>query len=223
MFKLDDKLLSQVDIRQAIATIFNPAQIEAIGNHFVRQATQFIAPGVFGYNSTIPPFKYSEEKRNKSIFGSRLERIKLDYLSTYQTLSEYLKKQLRDAGFSVVMNAVSPDELLKQIKNNESQLFLIGWQAEDGDAGGFLDAFIHSKGEFNGGRYVNLEIDKMIEESRQEMDPQERLKLLQDIMLKINDDLIGIPLFESSRLYAIQPGVSWEPRLDGLVLAAEVE
>lgn len=223
MFKLDDELIGKKEVREAIKTIFDPAQIESIGNSFVRQATQFIAPGVYGYNSEIPPFKFDEEKRATNIFENHLERVKIDYLSSYKTLSEYLVKQLKEAGFSVNDNPVSPGELLTKIKNNTSQLFLIGWQAEDGDAGGFLDAFIHSEGEFNNGRYINEEIDKMIEESRQEMDPKKRLSLLQDIMLKIQDDLIGIPLFESSRLYAVQPGVIWEPRLDGLVLAGEVK
>ncbi len=223
MFKLDDELIGKREVREAIKTVFDPAQIESIGNSFVRQASQFIAPGVYGYNSDIPPFKFDEEKRANNIFEDHLERVKIDYLNSYKTLSEYLIKQLRYAGFSVNNNPVSPNELLDKIKNNTSQLFLIGWQAEDGDAGGFLDAFIHSKGEFNNGRYKNDEIDKLIEESRQEMNPQKRLTLLQDIMLKIQDDLIGIPLFESSRLYAIQPGVDWEPRLDGLVLAGEVK
>ncbi len=223
MFKFADPLLYKREIREAIRTIFDPAKIEEIGNFFVRQATQFVAPGVFGYNADIPPFKYSEEKRAKALFGNRLEKLEFDYLETYRTLSEYLEEQLRQAGFSVASNAISPEELLRRIKTNESPMFLAGWQAEDGDAGGFLDAFIHSKGEFNNGRYSNPEVDKMIEESRQEMDPKKRLKLLQAIMLKVNDDLIGIPLFESSRLYAVKKGVKWEPCLDGLVLAAEVE
>jgi len=223
MFNLADPLLKKREIREAIRTIFDPNKIEEIGNFFVRQATQFVAPGVFGYNADIPPFKYSEEKRAKSLFGSRLEKLGFDYLETYRTLSEYLEQQMREAGFSVASHAVSPEELLRRIKANESTLFLVGWQAEDGDAGGFLDAFIHSGGELNNGRYSNPEVDKMIEESRQEMDPKKRLKLLQNIMLKVNDDLIGIPLFESSRLYAVKKGLKWEPRLDGLVLAAEVE
>ncbi|MBU0577728.1 hypothetical protein KJ742_03745 [Patescibacteria group bacterium] len=223
MFDLQDELLSQREIREAIQTIFDPAQIEAIGNHFVRQATQFVAPGVYGYNPDIEPFEFNEENRAKDLFGELLEKITFDHLSSYRTLSEYIIEQLREAGFSVKDNAVSPEELLKKIKTNESQFYLIGWQAEDGDAGGFLDAFIHSEGEFNNGRYVNSEVDGLIEESRQEMNPQIRLELLQKIMEKVHDDLIGIPLFESSRLYAVQDGVDWEPRLDGLVLAAEVE
>lgn len=223
IFKMDDPIFSQRDIREAVKTIFDPIQIESIGNNFVRQATQFIAPGVYGYNANILPFEYNENNRAKNIFGNRLEKIVLDYSSSYQTLSEYLIKQLKDAGFSVKTNPTSAQNLVNKIRNNESQLFIIGWQSEDGDAQGFLDAFIHSKGEFNGGRYKNTEIDNMIEKTRQEMDPKKRLTLLQDIMKKLDNELIGIPLFESSRLYAIKRGTSWEPRLDGLVLANEIK
>jgi len=223
MFKLDDELMKNRTVRDKIKTVFNPAKIEEIGNNFVRQASQFVAPGVYGYNSSIPPFQFDEKKRALNLFGDRLEKIKFDYLSSYRTLSEYIIKQLKEAGFSVKANPISPEELIELIKNNESQLFLVGWQAEDGDAQGFLDAFIYSGGEYNGGRYKNAEVDKLIEQSRQEMDPEKRLTMLQNIMLKIQNDMIGIPLFESSRLYAVQPDIKWEPRLDGMVLAAEVE
>ena len=222
MFKMDDELLSQRNIREAIKSIFDPARIESIGNNFVRQATQFVAPGVYGYDPSISPFKFDESKRAKNLFGDRLEKVSLYYISSYRTLSEYLSKQLREAGFSVKNNPIAPEELINKIKNNESRIFLAGWQAEDGDAGGFLNAFIHSKGEYNGGRYKNEELDKMIEESNREMDTQKRLALLQNIMQKIDGELIGVPLFESSRLYAVKRDVLWEPRLDGLVLAAEV-
>jgi len=222
MFKMDDELFSQRNIREAVKSVFDPAQIESIGNNFIRQATQFVAPGVYGYNPDISLFKFDENKRAKDLFGDRLEKISLDYISSYRTLGEYLLKQLREAGFSVKNNAITPEELLNKIKNNNSKLFLAGWQAEDGDAGGFLDAFIHSKGEYNGGRYKNETLDKMIEESSREMNPEKRLALLQNIMKKIDEELIGVPLFESSRLYALKRGIVWEPRLDGLVLAAEV-
>lgn len=223
MFKLDDPLLSDRSTREAIQTIFDPNRIEEIGNDFVRQVSQFIAPGVYGYNPHIPSREFSEEKRAKNLFGEQRKKITLDSLATYRTLTDYLKKQLLDAGFLVEDNVISPEELLERIKNNESQLFVIGWQAENGDAGDFLDNFIHSEGEFNNGRYKNVFVDKLIEKSRQELNPEIRLQTLQQIMELIDKDLIGIPLFESSRLYALKKGVSWEPRLDGLVLARDVK
>lgn len=222
MFKMNDPLFEDRNVREAIQTLINPARIIAIGNNFVRSSNQFIAPGVFGYNQNIPTYPYSPEKEARSLFGNRLERVSFDYLSTYSTLSEYLVNQLRMAGFSVKENASQPEGLLEKISRNESQLFLIGWRAEDGDAGGFYDAFIHSKAPFNAGRYKNLEVDKLIEASRTEMEPQKRLALLKEIGLKIYEDLIGLPLFETSRIYALKKGIIWEPRLDGLVLASEV-
>jgi peptide/nickel transport system substrate-binding protein len=188
----------------------------------VRQANQFIAPGVFGYNPSLPLFKYDEATRPKALFGERLERLTLDYLPTYRTLAQYLQAQLRDAGYLLKLNELSPEALLEKIRNNESQLFLLGWQSENGDAGDFLEAFIHSQGEFNGGRFSNAELDGLIEASRSELNPEKRLKMLQDLMARIDAEKIGVPLFESSRLYAVKKGIEWEPRLDGLVLAEEI-
>lgn len=222
MFQMDDPLFEDRNIRESVLTLINPEYIESIGNNFVRSVSQFIAPGVFGYNHNIPAYSYDPDKEAHDIFGKRLERLNFDYLSTYRTLSEYLLDQLREAGFSVKDNALRPAELLDKIRNNESQLFLIGWRAEDGDAGGFFDAFIHSGGSFNNGRYSNPEIDEIIEKSRTEMNPQKRLSLLQEISIKVSEDLIGIPLFETSRLYALKEGIKWKPRLDGQVLAVEV-
>lgn len=223
MFKLDDSLMGNRAVREAIQTLFDPKAIQAIGNYFVRPANQFVAPGVYGYNADIQPFAYDKSRQAKNLFGQQRKAVTLDFLDTYRTLADYLKKQLEEAGFLVKLNAIRPEELLDRIKNNESQLFLIGWQAENGDAGEFLEQFIHSQGEFNGGRYQNNKVDQLIEQSRQEFNREKRLALLQEIMALIHEDLIGIPLFESSRLYAIKKGVEWEPRLDGLVLGAEVK
>jgi peptide/nickel transport system substrate-binding protein len=223
MFKLDDPLLKDRKTREAIMTVFDPEKIEEIGNFFVRQVSQFVAPGVYGYNPNIPMHEFSEENRAKNLFGQQRKKLTLDFLSTYKTLADYLAKQLLDAGFLVSANAISPENLLSNIKENKSQMFIIGWQAENGDAGDFLDAFIHSEGEFNNGRYKNAFVDKLIEKSSQELDPAIRLKTLQQIIELVDKDLIGIPLFESSRLYALKKGLSWEPRLDGLVLATDVK
>ena len=38
-----------------------------------------------------------------------------------------------------------------------------------------------------------------------------------------NEDVIGIPIFSPEVLYAVSTGVKWKPRVDGYVLAQEVE
>ncbi len=222
MFKLDDPLLQDRAMRESIHAMIDPAKIEEIGNNFVRRVSQFVAPGVFGFNPDLPQFQYDEAKSPKNLFGEQKIKITMDYLPTYKTLVEYLERKFEEAGFQFKGNPIEANELLDRIRKNESQLFVLGWQSENGDAGDFLDAFIHSKGEFNNGRYANAAVDRLIEKSRQELNPELRLELLQKIMELVNDDLIGLPLFESARLYAVKKGLNWEPRLDGLVLAKEV-
>lgn len=222
MFKLDDPLLKDRAMREAIAAMIDPAKIEDIGNNFVRRVSQFVAPGVFGFNPSIPPVEFDEAKVPKSLFGEQKMKISMDYLPTYKTLVEYLERQFEEAGFQFKGNPLEADALLERIRKNESQLYILGWQSENGDAGDFLDSFIHSAGEFNNGRYKNATVDRLIEKSRTELSPDRRLELLQKIIELVNDNLIGIPLFESSRLYAVKKGLVWEPRLDGLVLAKDV-
>ena len=223
MFKGDDPLFKDRKIREAIQKLVDPKKIMAIGNDFVKPASQFVSSGVFGYNQDLKAFDYDPTQEPRDLFGIQLQKLSFDYPTSFRTLAEYLSNQLQQAGFSVKGTANEANELLEKIKENKAQLYLVGWQAEDGDAGGFYDAFIHSKGIFNQGRYKNPALDQMIESSRQEMDPQKRLIVLKEIGAKLQQDLIGIPLFETSRIYAVQKGVNWKPRLDGLILAAEVK
>jgi peptide/nickel transport system substrate-binding protein len=222
MFNLQDPLLKDIEMRKKILAMIDPAKIEDIGNNFVRRVSQFVAPGVFGFNPDIPQYTYDESKVPLNLFGEQKTKITLDYLPTYKTLVEYLEKQFEQAGFLFKADPLEANDLLDHIRENESQMYILGWQAENGDAGDFLDSFIHSNGEFNNGRYSNPTVDRLIEKSRQELNPAQRLDDLQKIMALVNDDLIGIPLFEESRLYAVKKGIQWEPRLDGLVLAKDV-
>jgi peptide/nickel transport system substrate-binding protein len=222
MFKLNDPVFQNRSTRTAIQKLIDPETIREIGNGFVRPASQFVAEGVYGYNQELMPHNYDPEREPRDLFGSRLERVTLDYLASFQTLSEYLSQQLKRAGFSVKPRSFDAEELLELVAENDSRLFVMGWRAEDGDAGSFYDTFIHSRGEYNNGRYVNAEVDRLIEQARTEMDPGQRLNQLQQIGERVNQDLVGVPLFETSRLYAVQDDLEWEPRLDGLVLGAEV-
>ncbi len=223
MFNLKNPLLSQRKIRDVITKSFDPRRIEDIGNGLVRQVSQFIPPGVYGHNPEIPLFEYREEEKKRDIFGKQKKQITLDYLPTFKTLAEYIKSQLNEAGFSTRLNPLDATKLLEKIKSNKSQLYILGWQAENGDAQGFLDAFVHSKGQFNNGRYVNAEVDKLIEKARQEINPTKRIEILKNTTDLVHKDLIGIPLFEASRVYAAGKNIKWEPRMDGLVLASDVK
>jgi hypothetical protein len=50
----------------------------------------------------------------------------------------------------------------------------------------------------------------------------QRLESLQNLMdFVVNEDIIGVPLFETDVLIGIQPELEWNPRVDNFILAAD--
>ncbi len=222
MFKLDDLIFEDKSMREVVQHLIDPNVIVSIGNNLVRPATQFVAQGVFGYNESIPAYDYDPANTPRNLFGVRLEPVELYYLSSFRTLADYLTVELGKAGFKVSAIETSTEELLAKVEANEPQLYLLGWRAEDGDAGSFFEAFAHQDGPYNEGRYQNEALNELIEAARGEMDNSARLNLLKEAGQLLSEDLIGIPLFETARIYGVQDKIDWEPRLDGLILASEV-
>ena len=55
------------------------------------------------------------------------------------------------------------------------------------------------------------------------MDPKKRLKALHEVMkMVVEDDVIGIPLFEYDTLYGFADKISMQPRIDGLIYFDEL-
>ncbi|KKQ69050.1 MAG: hypothetical protein US89_C0004G0093 [Candidatus Peregrinibacteria bacterium GW2011_GWF2_38_29] len=55
------------------------------------------------------------------------------------------------------------------------------------------------------------------------MNMVKRLKAFQDIMKVITeDDLIGIPLFETQIIYGVSKDIKFDPRADGRIFVSEI-
>ena len=70
--------------------------------------------------------------------------------------------------------------------------------------------------------FSDRQIDSQIEESATIATVDQRRNLLQQIMARLTEKRVWIPLFVDEDVYAIDRGISWEPRSDSFVLPAEV-
>ncbi len=53
---------------------------------------------------------------------------------------------------------------------------------------------------------------------------KKRLAKLQEIMeILVDQEVIGIPLFEGERIYAVNAGVNFSPRTDGMIILREIK
>lgn len=197
---------------------------------YSRAVNQFVSPGVFGYSLEINNQIYNPEKARTEvleIFGQEGRKTSLDLTIDYQKIGEYIQKEFKKINIKVELNFLSPQDLIEKIKKRTSEMYILGWQSESGDAGDILNSLFLENAQLNSiflpRSESSKEITKLIKLSNQELKPKKRLEILQNIMKTLVDrEVVGIPLFEGARIYAVQSKVNFKPRVDGMIVLREI-
>jgi len=219
-------LLKDERIRRAISLAFDKQAFVEISNGYANPSNQFVSNGVFGFNPDIAD-KHQDLEEAKQLIRQcdpfkRLS-VTIDMTTEAQTIGDYIKQQLNEIGLSVKINYISFEELKRKIFNKESEIYYLGWRSEIGDVSGFYEDAVYSKGRFNGGGFENKKVDQLIELSLKNLNQKKRLEQLQKIMkIILDEEIIGVPLFETDVIYGVRVGVDFHPRLDGYILASEI-
>jgi peptide/nickel transport system substrate-binding protein len=234
MMNQKSDVFSNIDVRKALRILFDHQALTEILYGFAHPSGQFVSNGVFGFNPGIidPDFNLTAPKAQlDQVFASQFStpQVTLDYPESLQSLAEIIKSQMGDGGIQVALNPLSDVELFTKIENGESDLYLIGWKSELGDAFDFLKSVAHSKdtvsgyGQFNGTNLLDLTVDQKIESSEQNLDPVKRLRDMQSVMKTlVEDDVMGIPLYESETLFASKKSVQFVPAVDGYIKPSDI-
>jgi peptide/nickel transport system substrate-binding protein len=235
IFNFENELFQDKTIRENVRKALDPQFFIDTAFGFARPSGQYVSSGVFGFNPEIDNVIYNIGDAVNVIgkrFEESFERVSVifDYPEGLDALAYYIQDQFHEFGVDVELNPLDGVDLRQKINDGDSDFYFLGWRSEIGDAGDFLEAVAHSRqtrkqlGLYNGGNYANSEVDKLIEDSQREMDAEERLRLMQYAMHIITeDDVIGVPLFESETIFAFREYVNFEPRVDGLVFASEIK
>lgn len=230
MFNMD-KTFKSGDLRKAVYYALDSRELSKMAQGFASPAAQFVGKGIFGYDPTILPpeidLKKAEEFAKKASGFFRVQAT-LDLPKGLESLGLNVKETLRGIGIDVNLNFLAPTELEKKIQSKQSEFFFFGWSSDLGDASDFLSAVVHSPsgkfGNYNGANYRSTEVDQIIEFGQQTVNQEKRLEKIRTVMKKITtEDIIGIPLFSPEVLYAVSSNVKWTPRVDGYILAQEIE
>ena len=234
IFNFGNPILKDKEMRLAISEAIDPQTFVDLAFGFARPASQFVSSGVFGFNPTIKRVEYNladAKKKAGDLLDQSIEKneITFDYPESLEAVGQYVQQQLKEMGIDVILNPLSDEDLQTKIISGNSDMYYLGWKCELGDAQDLFDSIIHSRdlkrnfGQFNAADYKNEKVDKMIENSRQNLDVKLRLADLQEVMrIVTEDDIVGIPLFESDTIFAYLKNIQFEPRVDGYMHADEV-
>lgn len=137
-----------------------------------------------------------------------------------------IARQLERVGILVRVVGLDWAELNSRLEKQESPFYAVGWSCA-GDASDILDAVLHTRasetwGSANFGGYSNPKLDRLIEEAGEVLNPDRRLRVLQQAMKLSLEDLPLIPLYVRSRTYGIHESVRFSPRQDGQIILSEI-
>jgi len=247
LFNFNNKYLSNRAIREAIKFGINQKNILKLAKTFALPLTQFTPAGVFGFNPTIKKAEYNRKKTTQLLAMEKIIEtitLKMALTEDHLILGQALKQQFNQINIAIELYYLSDQELKESIQKGTYDIYLVGWKFSDADSNEFLKNIVHSApikdneileestnikdqtppsylfyGSLNGLNYKNNEVDELIEKGEHEFDIKKRLEISQKIMKIITeDDIIGIPLFEPQKIYAIIKGFNYVPRVDSAII-----
>jgi peptide/nickel transport system substrate-binding protein len=225
LFNLKDPLLSQKEIRQAIAYAVDRDDIVekslSIGGGIA--ATGPFIPGNWPYNPNPSIQRFDLQRSREILAGLGWKDTDMDWIlekgneklaitilidqgdAVKETAAKRLQWQLLQSGIRVDIEVVPLNEFLsKRVLPGKFQAILIQLNSA-GDPDIAMSAFWHSSsiGALNISSYKNAEVDGLIEEGRRTSDQTKRTEIYRKLHKLIADDAPAVFLFYKSRFSAI--------------------
>lgn len=185
-------------VRQAISMAIDKEQIiDGIYDGFGEPAIGPIPPDVFGYDDSVSGLDHDIEKAKELLAEAGYEdgfsttiwtnddRERVDTATNVQA-------QLKEIGIDVKVEELEWGAYLEQTANGEHDMFVLGWSTATGDADYAMYALYHSNNLGDPGNRTfteDDELDKLLDEGRQEPDEEKRLEIYseaQDMLVDIS-------------------------------------
>ncbi len=220
-FNVDNEPFDDVRVRQAVNYAVD---VEGIVRDLFEGAARVsdapIAPRVFGYSAQTPYARDVDRARQLlSDAGVEEGTTVVLYHPTGRYIQDALvadavRSQLREVGLNVELRTLEWPQYVPHVRRpapeNDIQFAMLGWGTVTMDADYGLFALFHSSEHppgFNGSFYANPEVDRLLDEARVVVDPEERRRLYDQAISTIWEDAPWLFLYSEVQLTAIRNNV----------------
>ena len=133
-------------------------------------------------------------------------------------VAEVIQAMVREAGFDLRINAMEFASSLQAAARGDFEIYLIAWSGRV-DPDGNSWTFLHSRGPQNDGRYVNAEVDRLLDAARAEQDVGKRRDLYAQVWdVALRQDRARIFLWHRRNIVAHTARLTgYAPVPDGLI------
>ena len=218
-------------VRRALDVAIDRRKLIAALPYDAVPATQLVPPFIFGFNPRIGEAPFDPTAARTLLaqaglpdgFSARFLARKLFADAAYEVAA-----QLRSVGVRFDVSIVSDPQFFDIANAGHSVVHLSRFGCLTGDISDILDNVLHSLdparhfGIHNYVGYGNEDVDRAIEASAEMQSINARRDALQRVEKTLMDDLVWVPLYVDDDDYAVDRRLAWQPRNDGLILAAEI-
>jgi peptide/nickel transport system substrate-binding protein len=103
-------------------------------------------------------------------------------------LAEAYQAQISEAGITVTLELLEFGTLLDHLNSSNFEAVSLGWSGRP-DPDGNIYGYFHSEGGLNRGGYANEEVDRLLEQTRAESDPDVRRELYTEAMTIVAEEV----------------------------------
>jgi peptide/nickel transport system substrate-binding protein len=222
--RVDRAPFSDPRVREAVDLAIDRRQLveRALAGQ-AEPASQLVPPTVVGYNPAIGVTRADPERARRLLaeagypqgLSLRLDGTNNRYVNDGKILVE-IARQLGEVGVHIEVNAMEKRLFFPLIKAGRSQLHLLGWACQTGEAGDALDSVIHSPegGHLGSNNTTGLSdptLDRLIERANSSLSLRHRTAVLQETLSQVVRARATIPLVIQTESLAMKEGVRWDP------------
>ncbi len=218
-------------VRRALNTAIDRHRLVSELWNYAVPATQPIPRFVFGFNPEIREVVHDREGAKTLLKSAGLDKGFRVVLHARRTLSEaaaLIREDMGQIGVDVEVRILPEAQFFELMGRRGATLWLNRFGATTGDGSEFLNDVLHSTdrirhlGMLNYGGYVNPDLDHAIQMSGEVDNAEQRRDTIQQILKRVEQDLIVIPLYSDQDVYAIDRSYAWRPRGDSHIRVAEI-
>ncbi|MGX1262895.1 peptide/nickel transport system substrate-binding protein [Rossellomorea marisflavi] len=187
-FNMSKEPMNNPEFRQAVAYALDRASYVKKMNGLGVEGNSLIGPKVFGYDASADDagYAYDPEKAKEMVekndFGSKALTILTPNRDNYMLMAEIAQSQLQEAGFNVKIESMEWGTFLDTVRDGKYDITFLGWANSTSDGSELLYPNFHSDniGSSNRVQYNNPDFDKLVDESRENIDEDVRAKKLDE-------------------------------------------
>ena len=227
--------LMDAKVREAISLSVNRDAIaERIMGGYAQPAGELLPPPMFGTSDRAVD-GYDPDRAKALLaeagypdgFTITLGTPNDRYVNDEQ-IAQAVAQMMARIGINTNVDATTASQFFSRRNALDYPIYLAGWGAAPGEMSSPLKALVATydadtgMGSTNAGRYSNPAMDEVLVKAMATIDDNERDKLLQEAGTMVLDDFGIIPLHYEQTVWAMKPGLGYEPRADQYTLAGEV-